>query len=225
MKKTALVSLLVVILAGCASVPAPITHQPMSIRPAVAVNPPSSSGAIFSATASRGLFEDRTARMVGDNLTIQISESLSASSSAATKAERTSSASLSAPKVNMPFFPGYLENKLESTDVSLSGSNKTDGKGETSSKNTFNASITVTVIEVLNNGNLLVSGEKQMMINDETQYLRVSGIVNPADIKAGNVVASTKVADARVQQVGTGQTASAQVAGWLAKFFMSFSPF
>lgn len=75
------------------------------------------------------------------------------------------------------------------------------------------------------NGNLVVSGEKQVNIRGEVSYLRVSGIVNPANITAGNVVSSTKLAEARIEEVGSGTIASATNAGWLQRFFFSFLPF
>jgi flagellar L-ring protein precursor FlgH len=81
------------------------------------------------------------------------------------------------------------------------------------------------VIQVLANGNLVVSGEKQIGINQGTEYVRFSGVVNPATIMAGNVVSSTQVADARLQYRGTGVVDEAQTMGWLARFFLSVLPF
>ena len=89
----------------------------------------------------------------------------------------------------------------------------------------FTGSITVTVIEVLPNGNLLVSGEKQVSIAQGTEYIRLSGIVNPIFITPANSIASSQVADARIEYKESGSISEAQVMGWLARFFLSVLPF
>jgi flagellar L-ring protein precursor FlgH len=84
----------------------------------------------------------------------------------------------------------------------------------------------VTVADVLPNGNLVVRGEKRVGINQGNEYVKISGIVRPLDIAADNTIASTKVADATIIYNGDGQTASANKAGWLTRFFTSvLSPF
>jgi flagellar L-ring protein precursor FlgH len=115
--------------------------------------------------------------------------------------------------------------KLANSNFKLDSSNKFDGKGETNAENTFTGNITVTVIEVLANGNLLVSGEKQIAIHNEHEFLRFSGVINPLDIKSGNQISSTKVADARIEQRANGVVGDAQDAGWLQKFFMSVAAY
>ena len=83
----------------------------------------------------------------------------------------------------------------------------------------------MTVIEVLPNGNLVVSGEKQIGINTGSEFVRLSGVVNPTTILAGNVVSSIQVADARLEYRGTGSVDEAQTIGWLARVFQSVLPF
>jgi flagellar L-ring protein precursor FlgH len=82
----------------------------------------------------------------------------------------------------------------------------------------------VTVVDVLENGNLVVSGEKQVAFDRGTEFVRFSGVVNPDTIMLGNVVPSTKVADARIEYRTNSQLDAAQVASILARFFLSFSP-
>ncbi len=82
----------------------------------------------------------------------------------------------------------------------------------------------VTVIEVLENGNLLVSGEKQVTINQGTEFIRFSGVINPAYILPNNSVSSTRVAD-RLEYRSTGYISETQTMGWLSRLFMSVSPF
>ena len=97
--------------------------------------------------------------------------------------------------------------------------------GDAAAKNAFNGNITVTVIEVLANGNLLVSGEKQVSIGAGTEYIRLSGVVNPYFISTANTISSANVADARIEYKESGVISEAQVMGWLARFFMSVLPF
>jgi flagellar L-ring protein precursor FlgH len=81
------------------------------------------------------------------------------------------------------------------------------------------------VIEVLPNNNLIVSGEKQIGINQGSEFIRFSGVVNPNTIVNGNTVTSTQVADARIEYRGTGYIDEAQTMGWMSRFFLTFLPF
>jgi flagellar L-ring protein precursor FlgH len=99
------------------------------------------------------------------------------------------------------------------------------GKGDAAANNIFTGNITVTVIEVLSNGNLLVSGEKQVSIGHGTEYIRLSGVVNPYFVSTANTISSANVADARIEYKETGAISEAQIMGWLARFFMSVLPF
>lgn len=207
------------LLAGCNSVPPTNVHQPMTARPA---EPPPvyGNGSIYSAATSRPLFEDRRARFVGDTLTILITEANSAGSKSDDTASRSTSMTAGYPTITN--LPGK---SFQGTALSASGASSLAGKGETTNSNTFTGSITVTVIEVLSNGNLLVSGEKQVSIGPGQQYIRLSGIINPAFISASNTVPSSSVADARVEYKESGQFAETQVMGWLARFFLNVLPF
>ncbi len=89
----------------------------------------------------------------------------------------------------------------------------------------FTGSITATVIEVLPNGHLVISGEKQIGVGHNVDVLRFSGTVDPITIQPGNTVTSTQVANVRVAQVGRGAQQEAQGIGWVARFFLSLAPF
>lgn len=225
---------MLVVLAGCSSVPSTNVHQPMSVRPTPAPERTASGGAIYQANYSRPLFEDRRARNAGDVLTINIVESTSASKNVSSTAGRTSSVAETAatptifgytPSPSKLGVAGIMGATNFDTSVTASGVQKFEGKGDTSQKNALLGTLTVTVIDVLPNGNLLVSGEKQMGINEGTEYVRFSGVVNPSTISSANVVTSTQVADARIEFKGRGEMDSAQAMGWLAKFFLSVLPF
>ncbi len=206
--------------AACTTVPPTNVHQPMTARPAPRPDNFSNSGSIYQAGVSRTLFEDRRARYVGDTMTIAIAETTSASTKSNTKASRSTSISASAPTIT-----GLPGKSFQGMGLSASGSNSLDGKGEAAANNVFTGTITVTVIEVLPNGNLLVSGEKQVSIGAGIEYIRLSGIVNPYFINSANTISSTNVADARIEYKESGVISEAQVMGWLARFFLSVLPF
>ncbi|MBB5018739.1 flagellar L-ring protein precursor FlgH [Chitinivorax tropicus] len=210
-------------LVGCTSTPKTIVQGPTTARPVATAPMAGGSGAIFQA-GSTGLFEDRVARRVGDILTISIQEKLSASTKSDTKANRTGSMSASANPFSIPYAPGVVD-KLGQLSIKTSSGNNHEGKGEATATNTFTGTITVTVTEVLPNGNLAVAGEKQIAIHNEHEFLRFSGVVNPADIKVGNTVSSTKVADARIEQRANGALSAVQEPGWLQRFFLTVLPF
>ena len=219
-RKAAWLVLAVVALSACTTVPPTNVHQPMTARPAPRGENPAPNGSIYQAGVSRTLFEDRRARYVGDTLTITITETTSASTASNTKASRSGSISTSVPTIS-----GLPGKSLQGMELSATSAASLDGKGDAAAKNAFTGNITVTVIEVLANGNLLVSGEKQVSVGAGTEYIRLSGVVNPYFINAANTISSTNVADARIEYKETGVISEAQVMGWLARFFMSVLPF
>jgi len=216
---------LVLILAGgllgaCTTVPPTNIHQPMTARPAARTENLAATGSIYQAGVSRTLFEDRRARYVGDTMTIAIAEATTASTKSNTNASKTTAVSASVPTVS-----GLPGKSLQGLALDASSSNSLAGKGDAAANNVFTGTITVTVIEVLPNGNLLVSGEKQVSIGGGTEYIRLSGIVNPYFINAANTIGSGNVADARIEYKESGVISEAQVMGWLARFFLSVLPF
>jgi flagellar L-ring protein precursor FlgH len=82
----------------------------------------------------------------------------------------------------------------------------------------------VMVTQVLSNGNLVVSGEKQIAIGAEEEVIRFSGIINPSDL-TNNSVLSTQVADARLEYRGRGIGDDATRPGWLSRGLMKVWPF
>ncbi|WP_230086166.1 MULTISPECIES: flagellar basal body L-ring protein FlgH [Halomonadaceae] len=215
-----LLALAMLVLAGCAQIPrASVVGEQEQIaipdRPA-----PLANGSIYQAhRGHQPLFEDRRPRMVGDILTIVLDEEVSASKNSQSNANRNGSASL-----NLAELPDALE-RLAEYGFDLSGTNAFQGGGGSQANNSFTGTITVSVLEVMNNGNLRVRGEKQIAINQGTEFIRFSGVVNPRTITAQNSVPSTQVADARIEYVGDGYINEAQHMGWLQRFFLNISPF
>lgn len=220
MKNVFFLLLLTLAMGACTTVPPTNVHQPMTARPEPRPETRAAPGSIYQAGASRTLFEDRRARYVGDTMTIAIAETTSASTASNTKASRASSISATVPTIS-----GLPGKSFQGLGLSADSSNTLDGKGSAAANNVFTGTITVTVIDVLANGNLLVSGEKQVSIGAGTEYIRLSGIVNPYFINAANTISSSNVADARIEYKESGVISEAQVMGWLARFFMSVLPF
>ncbi|MES2423180.1 MAG: flagellar basal body L-ring protein FlgH [Pseudomonadota bacterium] len=212
-------------LAGCANLSTPnvemlhTTTVTQPTLPTAAPAPAATQGAIFQAATHRPLFEDRRARLVGDTLTIQIEEQVTASQQSSSKLDR--SGALSGGISALPFASARTLGRL-SADANSSVDTSADGK--TNSTNTFVGTITVLVQQVLPNGNLLVAGEKQLGVNQNVDVMRFSGIVNPVSIRGGNVVSSTQVAEARLEQRGRGDIGRVQGLGWLSRFFLSIAP-
>ena len=210
-------------LAACAGItPTTATHQPTSMRPPMREITEPQNGSIYSVNiAQRGMFEDRRARLVGDTLTINLVEKTQAQKNASSSADRTSDITASVPTLTkVPFGKA-----LQGIDVSASTGNTFSGKGASSANNNFTGTITVTVIDVYPNGNLLVSGEKQVAINQGDEFIRFSGVINPMYVTSANAVSSTQVADARIEYRGSGYIDEAQRMGWLSRFFQVISPF
>lgn len=211
------------LLSGCAQMPRdPLVQQPMTARAdAQARTAAPVNGAIYrTGFGAQALFEDRRPRFIGDILTIVVSENINASKNSAADASRSGSAA-----ATLGVIPKIFGGLLGGLDAEASGKNVMSAKGGANSKNTFNGVITVTVVEVLSNGNLLVSGEKQMLINQGTEFIRFSGVVNPRTVSANNTVPSTQIADARIEYSAKGYIDEAQTMGWLQRLFLNVLPF
>ncbi|OJA06271.1 flagellar basal body L-ring protein FlgH [Halomonas sp. QHL1] len=212
--------LLMLVVAGCAQIPrASVVGEQEQIS-IVDRPPPIPNGSIYQARQGyQPLFEDRRPRSIGDILTILLDEEVSASKNSQSNAGRSGSAGL-----NLAQLPDALETLAE-YGFDVSGENDFTGSGGSQANNSFTGTITVSVLEVMNNGNLRVRGEKQIAINQGTEFIRFSGVVNPRTITAQNTVPSTQVADARIEYVGDGYINEAQHMGWLQRFFLNVSPF
>ena len=215
-----LVVFFLVLSAGCATVPPTNTHQPMTARPSPRFETAGGNGAIFQSGYSKPLFEDRRARFVGDTITIKITESTTASAKNASNLNKSN-----AQKAGVTALNGLPGKSLLGLNLGATSSTAFSGKGEAANNNAFTGSITVTVIDVMPNGNLLVSGEKQLAIGEEQEFVRLSGVVNPSFVDFSNTIDSSKVADARIEYKSAGQINEGMIMGWMARFFLNVLPF
>ncbi len=170
-------------------------------------------GAIYSAGRSISYFEDPRAHRVGDVITIRLNEAFNASKTAATQTEKNSSAA-----IGIPIFAG--KNMLNGP-TSFDNKRAFKGDGTATQQNALSGSITAVITEVFPNGNLLLSGERSLQLNQGEELVRVTGVVRASDIASDNSVTSDRIADARISYSGKGAIDQANKAGWLDKMFNS----
>ena len=182
---------------------------PADLRP-----PPQSSGSIYQAGYDMRLFEDHTARRVGDILTVQLNEKTQSQKGANTQDSKSDNVSIAAPILGL-FGLGILGSSDMKAEISTK--NSFSGKGKTDQSNQLNGAISVTVVELLPNGNLKIRGEKRVTLNQGDEFIRLSGIVRPADIDSTNTISSNKVADATFMYTGEGAMADTSSMGWIAR--------
>ena len=220
MKKIFSLLILAAVVSGCASADRSLVSGTTTARPRAIASIPASPGSLVPANGYRPLFEDRKARAVGDTLTIVLKESTSASRKSAARAARKASGDAAIKSANsVPFAAG-----LSGIGMSGTGESKSEGKGTGTAAKDFIGTISVTVMEVLPNGNLSVAGEKRLAVSNEEEVIRFSGVVSPHDV-VNNSVVSTQVADARIEYRGSGASDDAQSAGWLTRAMLKVSPF
>ncbi|CAH6818475.1 Flagellar L-ring protein 2 [Vibrio chagasii] len=214
----AVVTLLVVMVAGCAG------RQDDFIPPSPndeAYAPPEldyqvtrvSKGSLYTGTTSMTLFQDRRAYRVGDILTVLLDEKTESDKSASTQYGKDSSANITAPTLGNKTF--------EDVSASVDATRDFDGAAASKQGNSLSGSITVTVYNVLPNGVLRVRGEKWLKLNQGDEYIRLTGNVRVDDIQADNTLSSQRIADARITYAGRGSFADTNTAGWLTQFFNS----
>ena len=202
-------------LAACGTTPTSIVQAPTSARPLPPEPQANANGAIYQAASYRPMFEDRRARHIGDIMTIRIVESTTANKAGASSGNKAGSAEFAVP--------GVMQSKL-GTGVALeSDINYTDADRQSAS-NVFSGTLSVTVTEVLANGNLIVAGEKQVSLNKGVEFIRFSGMVNP-DAITNNSVLSTQVADARIEYRTNSRLDRAEMMSMASRFFLSMLPF
>src|SRR5262245_11649254 len=180
--------------------------------------PATTAGAIYAQGTQVSLWQNVTARNVGDTLTIRLEESTSAEKSASTTASKKSEAELAGPTI---FGRPVTINGTPVLEGSMNTDSSFNGNGASKQSNALDGAISVTVAKRFTNGNLLVQGQKWITINSGREFVRVQGIVRPSDIAPDNSVVSWKVADAYISYGGQGTVANASKPGWLYRFFNS----
>ncbi len=233
MKRICILLILILMITACKAVPVRIGNKlspALQTQPAVSpfYNPPLAAEGSLWTESSGLLFTDNKARRVGDTVIVDIIENTSSSMDANTKASRTTTMGLDV--TDLMGIKRHIISKNPTFDVNgkligSSFSNTLDGKGTSDRSGTVTATIAARVTEVFPNGNIKVYGKREMKVNNETQYIIVSGIIRPQDIDSSNRVKSTYLADSRIEYSGKGVLADKQKSGWASRIIDNLWPF
>lgn len=186
---------------------------PVAASPAAAT-----PGAIYQAGRGANLFVDHRANQIGDIVTINLVEKTDASKQSTTTTAKDSNVEI--PTGTLLGGPVTFKGR-DLLDTQLNSKQDFKGQGASSQSNRLSGSITVTVAEVLANGNLRVQGEKWVTLNQGEEFIRLTGTIRPVDVGPDNSVPSWKVADARISYSGKGMLNDANSMGWLGRIFQS----
>jgi len=211
MQKLSFIGFVLLLLAACTPIP-PRDPAFAPVQPASLMPPAQNSGSIYQSGYDMRLFEDNKAMRVGDVLTIKLQELTQAKKADDLNAKKENSITGSAPMIfGVP----------TSVETEVKTAKDFTGKGAANQSNSLRGDISVTVVELLPNGNLKVRGEKRVTLNQGDEYVRLSGIVRPVDIDPDNTISSDKVADATIMYIGEGAMADASKMGWLSRVIYS----
>lgn len=218
--KCTITGIALVLLAGCEALRPPVAGLNPDYAPTFPATPDpkelkKANGSIYSAETALPLFETPRARHPGDIVTVFLVEKTDAQKAATTTQTKEDGQKV----VNAAFLgrPIALGGGY-SMDFDLSNKRKFTGDGQSRQNNKLDGSISVTVARVLANGNLVVQGEKWIRINQGNEFVQLSGIIRPQDIRADNTITSNRIANARISYGGTGQVNNTNAQGWLARF-------
>lgn len=219
------------LITGCAgqdrhAVPSPpLTPPQQYTEPEARYNNP---GSLYSAAESTDLYADNRARRVGDIVMINVVENSKSKSKADTTADRetTSSLGVAAAFNRSSFGMGGATGKVGPNPMlSTSSTSELSASGETKRENYVTATIAARVLNVLPGGVLQLQGAREIRVNEETQYMVVSGLVRAQDVASNNSVDSTQLADSRIEYYGKGVLADKQKQGWLTRLLDNVWPF
>jgi flagellar L-ring protein FlgH len=211
--------LVVFMVTGC------LTQKKENVRPDNIVVPQivkqqPAAGSIWAGESSNNLiFSGKKARYANDIVTIIISETAAGGNKASTNTSKDTSTSASVSSLL------GIENAIIGSNATMGGkiglggtsANSLKGTGDTSRSSTLSASISARVLKVLDNGNLLIEGRRQLTVNAEDQFIIITGIIRPDDITSDNTVASQYIADARIFYTGDGVINDKMRPGWLTR--------
>lgn len=222
MKHGLILSLLLVQLSGCATVEnakvLPNDPSFAPIMPEMEEEPIVPTGSLFKENYVNNIYSDAKAHRVGDIISVVLSESTQAQKNAKTELSKDNSATLGSV-IGLGGAP--ITFKGDSLEFGYSQVSDFSGDSKSDQSNSLSGNISVHVLRVLPNGNLMIRGEKWMSLNNGDEYVRLTGVIRPQDISSSNTITSSKVANARIQYAGTGAFADTQEQGWLSKFFGS----
>lgn len=218
------------LLFGCAG-PPKLQKVDSSTIPVKSGSAPTTTGSIWPGENSRNaLFQDLRAKNVGDVVTVQITEKTSAIKEASTSTSRQSNTDIGIQKfLGLPLNFGMRDFLGQgapfSPEVQTSYDAGFDGSGTTKRSGELSAVIATRVTEVMGNGNLVLEGRKEILVNNEHQFIILSGIARPEDINEQNIIPSILLSDARIEYNGKGVISDEQSPGWMRRVLDNVWPF
>lgn len=212
------VMLLHTLVSGCSISPHKKMREYEPASPQVDHYTPVNNGSIYQEATARALFEDNKAKRVGDVINIVLTERTSASKSASTSTSKDSSFDTGTPTV---FGRPVTSSGVNILGAGVETEHAFNGSGDSAQSNSLTGTVSVTVSHILGNGNLRVRGQKRIVLNRGEEYIQISGIVRPSDVRSDNTVPSTLLADANIRYSGRGELADANAMGWITRFFNS----
>ncbi len=162
--------------------------------------------------SAQSLFTDHKAYKVGDIITVLIIEQSSAKSQANSSNKRTNNKGMTmtggtGSSTYMPLFGLNGQTK-----------NNYDNDAETSRKGSLTGNITASITDVTGNGNFIIKGEREVIVNGEKERITISGIIRPQDINSDNTILSVNIGDAKISYQGKGMVDSGQKPGFFGRF-------
>lgn len=221
---------------GCSAQQRTAAPMPPITPPQVYTEPEqkyANPGSIYSAAESTDMYADNRAHQVGDIVLIKVVENSKSKSKADTTAGKTSTSELGVTaafgrnSIGPLFGMGGPLTGTVGVDPMLATSSTSNLKatGETKRENYVTATIGARVLQVLPGGVLQIQGAREVRVNEETQYMVISGLVRSRDIDSDNSVESTQLADSKVEYYGEGVLADKQRQGWLSRLLDNVWPF
>lgn len=180
--------------------------------------PPKTNGSIYQQGHEVSLYQDHIANRVGDILTVRLEETTQGEKKAKTVTNKIAQDSFTLPGINdVGRITGHIGQ--------FNSSQLFNGDGQTNQQNRLRGTISVTIIRVLSNGNLMVQGESWLTLNQGREYIRLTGIVRREDVAPDNSISSQRIADARISYSGNGQVANTSRGGVLTQLLFKFFPY
>ncbi len=184
-------------------------------------------------TINYNLFDDNRAKRIGDIVTVFVSESTNIDNTEQSSTANSKSASGSADYNK--FFRGMLNGMTNGENADLTDkpantfeteySSNFSGSGDYDSSRSVNLTITAMIVEVLDNGNLVLEGRRNITVNKEKYILKLTGIARPIDITTVNTITSSKMSNVSFGLEGKGWLTRAGSKGWLNRFKDMLWPF
>jgi flagellar L-ring protein precursor FlgH len=185
------------------------------------LNLPLNADSLWSQSSAGSIFDNQRSFKVGDLVTVVISAESTAVQEAGTTTRKQSN-------IGANFFDTFDQYSLDTNnnksnrkmqDYRIGGNDNYSGVGQTTRKSKVEATVSCVVTRILSNGNLVISGERLVDVNNDSEIIQISGIIRPADISAKNSIESYQIAQFNISLKGKGVVNSKQTPGFLSNFF------